>query len=349
VVLAVVLAAVGVEAALIATQVGDGASFQHIRWRWLAMAGIAEVVSVLSLGAVYRPLLRAGGVVVTPGRGLALGSAASAITATVPAGTAIASGYLFKQFRRAGGSAGLAGWAVTVAGALSLVGFGVVVTAGSSIGTADPLDAAWQLGGIGVLFAALFVGGSVLLIRRPTALRAMLGPVFRHFPGRRVNRVAREAKLDAAIGQLTAIKPSARPLLGAFAFAVLTWASDLAVFLFSLRAVGVGGVALSSAVVAYAAGLATVSISVVPAGIGTVEAGMLLELTNAGATGSTALAGVVTYRVIAYVLVAVAGWLVWAALRRRDRRRLPTTAEPLANPLDGLRPAFADAARPGLT
>jgi hypothetical protein len=127
--------------------------------------------------------------------------------------------------------------------------------------------------------------------------------------------------LATAIDQLAAIRPSAGLLIGAFFFAVLTWASDLAVFLFSLRAVGVGGVALSSAVVAYAAGLATVSISVVPAGIGTVEAGMLLELTHAGATGPMALAGVVTYRIIAYVLVAAAGWLVWAGLRRRDRRR----------------------------
>jgi putative heme transporter len=340
--MAVVLAALGVEAGLIATQVGNGASFQHIRWVWLAMAGAAEVVSVLSLGALYRPLLRAGGVVVAPGRGLALGSAASAITASVPAGTAIASGYLFKQFRRAGGSPGLAGWAVTVAGAMSLVGFGVVVAAGSSIGTADPLDSAWQVGGVGLLLALLFIGGSIALIRRPHALRRVLGPAFRHFPGRRASRTVREAKLAAAIDQLTAIRPSAGLLIGAFFFAVLTWASDLAVFLLSLRAVGIGGVALSSAVLAYAAGLATVSISVVPAGIGTVEAGMLLGLTNAGAAGSTALAGVVTYRVIAYVLVAAAGWLVWATLRRRDRPRFAVVQpEQRANSRDVPQGTFA--------
>ena len=326
-VVAVVLAALGIEAGLIASQVHNGAAFEHIRWGWLAVAGAAEVVSVLSLGALYRPLLRAGGVRVTPGRGLALGSAASAITASVPAGTAIASGYLFKQFRRAGGTSGLAGWVVTVAGALSLVGFGAVVAAGSSIGTSDPLDSAWQVGGVGLVLALLFIGGSITLIRRPNALRRVLGPAFRHFPGRKAGRAAREAKLTAAIDQLTAIRPSAGLLAGAFFFALLTWASDLAVFLLSLRAVGIGGVALSSAVLAYAAGLATVSISVVPAGIGTVEAGMLLELTNAGAAGSAAVAGVVTYRVIAYVLVAAAGWLVWAMLRRRDRGRF-TVVEP---------------------
>lgn len=318
---AVVLAALGVEATLVVGQVGNGAAFDHIRWSWLAIAGAAEVVSVLSLGLLYRPLLRAGGVEVTPGRGLALGSAASAITASVPAGTAIASGYLFKQFRRAGGSVGLAGWAVAVASALSLVGFCAVIAAGSTIGAADPLDSVWQVGGVGVLLALLFVGGSTMLIRRPNALRRALGPVVRHVPGRTSNRTSREAKFAAAIDQLSAIRPSAAVLVTAFFFALLTWASDLVVFLLSLRAVGLAGVALSSAVLAYAAGLATVSISVVPGGIGTVEAGMLLALTNAGATGSMATAGVVIYRVLAYVLVAAAGWFVFAMLRRRDSGR----------------------------
>jgi putative heme transporter len=327
-----VLVAVGIEAAVIGSQMGNGASFDHIRWSWLAIAGAAEVVSVLSLGALYRPLLRAGGVAVPPGHALALGSAASAITATVPAGTAIASGYLFKQFRRGGSSPGLAGWAVSVAAALSLVGFATVVVAGSSIGTGDPLGSLWRVGGIGLALAVLFIAASTMLLRRPAALRRLLAPAYRHFPSRRTDRAAREAKLTALVEQLTALRPSVRILVSAFAFAVLTWASDLAVFLLSLHAVGLGSVAFDSAVVAYAAGLATVSITIIPAGIGTVEAGMLLALTSAGAKGPIALAGVVLYRVIAYVLVAAAGWLVWATLRRHDRtrRQASRSSDPLS-------------------
>lgn len=312
----IVLIALGAEVAVIGSQIGNGSSFDHIHWSWLAVAGAAEVVSVLALGALYRPLLRAGGVTVPPGHALALGSAASAITATLPAGTAIASGYLFKQFRRGGSSPGLAGWAVSVAAALSLIGFATVVVAGSTIGAGDPLGSVWRVGGIGLASAVLFIAGSTMLLRRPAALSRLLGPAYRHFPGRKLNR---EAKLTATVDQLTAIRPSVRILVTAFLFAVLTWASDLAVFLLSLHAVGIHGVAFDTSVVAYAAGLATVSISVIPAGIGTVEAGMLLALTSAGAKGPMALAGVVVYRVIAYVLVAAAGWLVWATLRRRDR------------------------------
>src|SRR3954453_15014091 len=101
-VVGVVLAALAIEAGLIVSHLGNGAAFDDINWEWLAAAAAAEVVSVASLGALYRPLLRAGGVSVSPARGLALGAAASAITATVPAGAAVSSGYLFGQFRRAG-------------------------------------------------------------------------------------------------------------------------------------------------------------------------------------------------------------------------------------------------------
>jgi uncharacterized membrane protein YbhN (UPF0104 family) len=79
--------------------------------------------------------------------------------------------------------------------------------------------------------------------------------------------------------------------------------------------------------------LATTSISVIPAGVGAVEAGMLLGLTSAGVTGAVAVAGIVTYRVIAYILVAGAGWLVWAVLRRGDRAAVAPPA-PLASYAD---------------
>jgi uncharacterized membrane protein YbhN (UPF0104 family) len=63
--------------------------------------------------------------------------------------------------------------------------------------------------------------------------------------------------------------------------------------------------------------LATTSVNVMPAGIGTVEAGMLFGLTHAGVAASAAVAGILTYRLVAYVLVGVTGWAIWVAVRRR--------------------------------
>jgi hypothetical protein len=339
----VVLAALGLEAALIVSHVGDGAAFDDITWGWLLAAVATEVVSVASLGALYRPLLRAGGVSVRRGRGVALGAAASAITATVPAGTAVASGYLFGQFRRAGSNPAAAGWAVLVAAALSVAGFGAVVAAGAAFGADDWVDTAWQVGGVGVAAALIVVGTSTLLTRRPGALVAVLGPVYRRLPGNPDRRAARETKLDSAAAQLASIRPAPGHWLRAFGFAALTWASDLATFLLSLHAVGVHHLGIGAATLAYGAGLATTSISLVPAGIGAVEAGMLLGLTSAGVAGPVALAGIVTYRVVAYVLVAAAGWAIWAALRRADGRLVRSPASParITHYPDGLTESLA--------
>jgi uncharacterized membrane protein YbhN (UPF0104 family) len=292
-----------------------------IEWGWVGLAVTTEIVSVASLGALYRPLLRAGGVSVSPGRGAALGAAASAITATIPAGSAVASGYLFRQFRRAGSNTALAGWVVIVAAALSLAGFAAVVGSGAALGSSNWLAAIWQVGGIGLATALLVAAGFTVLTRRPAAAVRLLGPLFRHFPGRRANRAARIEALSQTVTQLAAIQPRLRLWGLAFLFAVLTWASDLATFVLSLHAVGIHHVTVASAAVAYGAGLATISISLIPAGIGAVEAGMLVGLTSAGIGSSMAFAGIVTYRVVAYVLVAAAGWLVWAMLRRRDANR----------------------------
>jgi uncharacterized membrane protein YbhN (UPF0104 family) len=292
-----------------------------IEWGWVGLAVTAEAVSVAAMGALYRPLLAAGGVSISRRRGAALGAAASAITATLPAGSAVASGYLFRQFRRAGGNAALAGWAVVVAAALSIAGFAAVVGSGVAVGSGDWLSSIWQVGGIGLAAAALLVAISTMLTRHPALTVRVLGPLFRHLPGRRANRAGREAALTGAVAQLTAIRPRTRLWLLVFLFAVLTWAGDMTTFVLSLHAVGIHHVTLTSAAVAYGAGLATISISLIPAGIGAVEAGMLVGLTSAGIAGSTAVAGIVTYRVVAYVLVAAAGWLVWALLRRDTGRR----------------------------
>jgi uncharacterized membrane protein YbhN (UPF0104 family) len=288
-----------------------------VEWGWVGLAVASEMVSVAALGALYRPLLRAGGVSIGRGRGAALGAAASAITATLPAGSAVASGYLFRQFRRAGGNAALAGWAVVVAAALSIAGFAAVVGSGVAIGSDDWLSSIWQVGGIGLAGAALLVALSSLITRHPALTIRLLGPLFRHLPGRRANRAARAEALARTVGQLTAIRPHARLWLLAFLFAVLTWAGDLATFVLSLHAVGIQHVTVASAAVAYGAGLATISISLIPAGIGAVEAGMLVVLTSAGVSGGMAFEGILTYRLVAYVLVAAAGWLVIALLRRR--------------------------------
>src|SRR3954452_20700389 len=101
----VALGAIALEVGLIAPRRPEHApAFAAIQWGWVAAAVGAETASVVTIGALYRPLVRAGGVSVTRRRSLAPGATASTITALVPAGPVASSAYLYRQFRRAGSS-----------------------------------------------------------------------------------------------------------------------------------------------------------------------------------------------------------------------------------------------------
>jgi hypothetical protein len=67
----------------------------------------------------------------------------------------------------------------------------------------------------------------------------------------------------------------------------------------------------------YTAGMAAMSLSPVPAGIGVVEGALVIGLTTAGAAAPAVLAAVLIYRLITIGEVAVVGWLVLAANRTR--------------------------------
>jgi uncharacterized membrane protein YbhN (UPF0104 family) len=320
----VIVGAIAVEIGILAVWLSRAdLTLGEFNWGWIAVAVGAEAVSVAAVGAVYRPLLRSGGLPITRARSVALGAASSAMTATAPGGTAVASTFLYRQLRRAGGTRALAGWSVAVADALSIVGFGVIAGTAAAVQSADSMAAAARTAGIGLGIALAVIGAAVVTLHHTKPLVRLLRAVCRRLPGGRDERCA-TVNIDAAVNQFTAIRPRWQDLARALVLASLTWAADLMCFLLSLHAVGISGVGIGSAAAAYGAGLATTSLTLLPGGVGTVEAGMLLGLTHAGVAGSRAIAGIATYRVVAYILVAGVGWAVWATLRRRPLLAFPT-------------------------
>jgi uncharacterized protein (TIRG00374 family) len=315
----VALAAISFEVGLVAPRLTEHApAFDGIRWGWVAVAIAAETASVVTVGALYRPLLRAGGISVTRRRSLATGATAAAITAMVPGGPVASSAYIYRQFRRAGSSSALAGWAVTATTGLGLIAFGVVTGTAAALGNEYSVGAAIRNGALGLLATVVLIALSAVLTRHARPILR----VFSETVGRVVHRGADKAGCDEWLNrvaaQLGAIHPGLRLWSLAFALAVMTWASDLACFVLSLHAVGINHIDIGAAALAYGAGLATTSVNVMPAGIGTVEAGMLLGLTHAGVAASAAVEGILAYRLVAYVLVGVAGWAVWVAVRHRS-------------------------------
>jgi putative heme transporter len=316
----VALGAIALEVGLVAPRLTKhAAAVDGIRWSWVVVAVAAEAASVVAVGALYRPLLRAGGVSVTRRRSMATGATASAITAMVPAGPVASSAYLYRQFRRAGSSSALAGWAVTATTGLGLIAFGVVTGTAALLGNDYSVGAAIRSGALGLLAMVVLVGLSAMLTRHARPILRVASETVGRIVHRGADKAGCDEWLNRVVTQLGAIRPGLRQWTPALALAVLTWASDLTCFVLCLHAVGINYVDVGAVALAYGAGLATTGVNVMPAGIGTVEAGMLLGLTHAGVAASAAFAGILTYRLVAYVLVGVAGWAIWAAVRRRSR------------------------------
>ncbi len=122
---------------------------------------------------------------------------------------------------------------------------------------------------------------------------------------------AAQTRLRALIGATATIKPTARHWSGALLFAAINWSADLACLLAAGRAVGVGGGTAELTVVAYIAGMSASSLSLVPGGLGLVEAAMILTLIHGDLPRSGAIAVVLLYRVVSYAIMVVIGWTVW--------------------------------------
>jgi uncharacterized protein (TIRG00374 family) len=318
--IALALALVTTEIVLLAPHVSNsGAALSNLRWGWVAAAIVCEMASIATFSRLRRSLLRAGGVRVGPTRMGALTLASTAISATVPAGVAVSAGYLYRQLRRMGASAPLVTWTLVAGSVVSALAFTVITIVGTVLSGGSSIDDIAGAGGLSLLAVLGFIALLTVVTRHPRPLLRAAKSLCGRLPLRRSRACtgSDDAAVERVADQITAITPRARDWTAAFLFATLNWATDLACFVLCCYAVGASGLSLGMAVLAYVAGLATTSISLLPGGLGSVDAGLLVGLTHGGVAGPVAVAGIVTYRLVAYALVAVVGWVVWAALRRR--------------------------------
>jgi uncharacterized protein (TIRG00374 family) len=63
-------------------------------------------------------------------------------------------------------------------------------------------------------------------------------------------------------------------------------------------------------VLAYVAGMSASGISLLPGGLGVTDAAMILVLSHGGFGIASATAAVLLYRLVSYVFIAAAGWVV---------------------------------------
>ena len=286
--------------------------------RWLTLAVLAELLSMGAFARVQRRMLRAGGARVPMRRMVSLTYAANAVSVSFPGGTALSSGYVFKRLRSWGATVPAAGFTILASGVLSTVSFALLAVVCA------------VLAGNGGLGSVLVVAGAALVVLAALITRRHHKPeLLLRVAGRgltRANRILHRtpetgiAGLQRIVRELSAIKPRSRDWLAGLGFAGLNWVADLACLAACCNAVGASGSSLVLVMVAYIAGMSSSGLSLLPGGLGVVDAAMIFALTQGGVSTTLATAGVLLYRLISFALVVSLGWVIWAATWLAERR-----------------------------
>lgn len=298
--------------------------------RWLSAALFAELVSMAAFARVQRRMLLTGGSRVSVRQMVALTYAANAVSVTLPGGAALSTAYVFRRLRRWGATVPAAGFTVIASGVLSTASFALLALACAVLAGTGEVSAVLILSSIGLGVLAW------LTARRHGGPDMIVGLASRGL--RRANRLLHrptESGLSALqhfAQELTAIKPRHRDWLMGLGLAALNWVADLVCLLACCRAVDASHATVLLVMVAYIAGMSASSISLLPGGLGVVDAAMIFALTSGHVSTVSATAAVILYRLISYALIVALGWMVWTTMWWVERR------SPLVDP------AFADAA-----
>ncbi len=289
---------------------------------WLAVAAVAELVSMGMFARQQRRVLTAFGVRMTRHRSLALAYSRSAIAISLPAGSAISAAYAFKQFRTGGASRPVAATVMVLSGLLSFAALALLYATGALATIAVRLGEAWrehpaltQVSAVITLGLLIFVG----LLAWQSSWQ--IHPAHPRLSGHPFARLEpRWPRLAAALRPVADAVSSSRAVPGrhwglALAAAVANWLTDLLCLYAAARAfslpldvVTLGAVYLTVQVVR--------QIPLTPGGIGVIEISLLAGLVSAGANEAAAAATVLVYRLLSCWLIIPVGLLAWLLLRR---------------------------------
>jgi len=285
-------------------------AYHHFSWSrfpWLLLALGAEAVSFVCYAMVQRSLLLAGGARLPRRTHVALAMAATGLTNLVPGGTAPASGWLVKQYRRREIPMPLALWAVLAGGFAATVSILTLLLAGAGI--AGLLNA-WEFIACGVALIA----GAVSVVAGAHELPALARWLERHRSYRGLGLVRRLAGTTAGVTQFRTTVPGGFVVLG---LSVANWAMDVFVLIGAFGLLGLP-VPWRAVLFAYAVAQVAGSLAPVPGGVGFVEGGMIGALALAGSGLSGAILATIVYRAVTCWLVAAVGSLMLALMSRRS-------------------------------
>jgi len=282
---------------------------------FLVLAAMAEMASLRHFALQQRRLLAGFGVGMSIPRAMAVTVSRSAISSSVPAGSAVSAGYAFRQFRTVGASREAAASVTVLSGLLSgialalLYGVVLVIPHAAAGGRSELL--AFVLGSL-VVATVVFVVDWRLARRvyvpvdAVTADEPPTGGLFARL-------VAGAAHSFANLRQ---VPPQAWML--SLLHAAVNWATDLA----CLAAVAAAfdlNVSLTSLATVYLTVQLVRQVPISPGGIGVIEVALLAGLISTGSPQGVAAAAVLIYRLLSCWIIIPIGGLAYTVLNRRTR------------------------------
>jgi uncharacterized membrane protein YbhN (UPF0104 family) len=292
---------------------------------WLVAAFVAELAAMGMYARMQHTLLRSAGLRVPLYRNVALAYAAHSLNETLPGGPAFSTSFNYQQMRRFGATPAVASWCIALSGILSTTALAVVTAVGALASDGTPHW--YSLTGLAAVIALLVVGAR-WISRHPDRVDAAAASVLA-----RLNRLRRRPEdhgLDwvrGFVGQLGAAHLTPGRGLAAAVFAILNWGLDAVCLWMCVRAVSDAPINATQLLLAFCAGMAAGTVTIIPGGLGIIDSALILGLVAGGIATSTAIAAVVLYRIISFGFIIGVGWISWILMRRRHRAYLAATPD----------------------
>jgi uncharacterized protein (TIRG00374 family) len=304
---------------------------------WLAVAVVAEFVSMGMFARQQRRLLTAFGVHMTRHHALALSYSRSAIAISLPAGSAISAAYAFRQFRTGGASRRTAATVMVLSGLLSFAALFLLYGTGVLAAGAVRLGEAWSDGSSSTRVSVVLAFALITMVglfawqsnwqihkndvRSAREHKRTHPPISSRFP-----------RLGKVLTPLTDAITSSRDVGNrhwalALGSAVANWLTDLLCLYAAARAFHLP-VSLAAIGAVYLTVQVVRQVPLTPGGIGVIEVSLLAGLVSAGAGNADAAATVLVYRLLSCWLIIPVGFLCWLVLRR------PSHQDPVEDELE---------------
>jgi uncharacterized membrane protein YbhN (UPF0104 family) len=270
---------------------------------WLLFLAVAaELASLRHFALQQRRLLAGFGVGMSLPRALAVTVSRTAMSSSLPGGSAISAAYAFRQFRTAGATQPMAGGVTVLSGLLS----GVALALGYGVVMVVPIGGvASRASTLALVVTVLVVALAVFAVDARMS-RVTYAPVEPLGTG-----------LRAAVAGLRRLPPRTWSL--SLLHALVNWATDFACLAAVAAALDLNVNVGRLATVYLGVQLAR-QVPLTPGGLGVVEVALLAALVSAGGAHGSAAAVVLIYRLISCWAIIPVGWLAYAVLRARSGR-----------------------------